>query len=40
MKLISYTLATLVAAGLGLYIIDGARAGFLLLNSNTPSHTN
>jgi hypothetical protein len=34
-KLISYTLATLVATGMGLYIIDGARAGVELINSNT-----
>jgi hypothetical protein len=35
MKLIPYTLATLVAAGMGLYIIDGARAAVELINSNT-----
>jgi hypothetical protein len=32
MKLISYALAALVAAGMGLYIADGARAGLALIN--------
>jgi hypothetical protein len=35
MKLIPYTLATLVAAGMGLYIIDGTRAAVKLINSST-----
>jgi len=38
-KIFSYTLALATAAAMGCYIYAGAVAGFTLLNSNTPAHT-
>jgi len=38
-KLFSYGIALATATAMGCYICSGAVAGFALLNSNTPSHT-
>lgn len=35
MKLFTYTLATLVAAGMGLYVVAGAQRAVELLNNST-----
>ena len=38
-KTFSYGIALATAAAMGCYIYAGAVAGFALLNSNTPAHT-
>jgi hypothetical protein len=38
-KVFSYTLALATAAAMGCYVYAGAVAGFTLLNSTTPTHT-
>jgi len=38
-KAFSYSIALATAAAMGCYIYAGAVAGFTLLNSNTPAHT-
>ena len=38
-KLFSYGIALATVTAMGCYIYAGAVAGFALLNSNTPAHT-
>jgi hypothetical protein len=38
-KIVSYTIALATATAMGLYVYAGAVAGYTMLNSNTPTHT-